>query len=119
MTNVMIVNEEPDILRLITRILKNHEYNTLTCKTGKECLENFQEKKPDLILLDIDTPDIQSSEIYNEIKKQEEKQKIIFLTFFETGEILDMEDTEPEKIDHLIKPFKPKELLDKIENILE
>ena len=60
---VLVVDDEPDLLFATVRILKKEGYEVFGVETGSECLEKTAEKHPDLILLDVQLPDILGTEV--------------------------------------------------------
>lgn len=53
MTKIMIVDDEQDIIFLISKILEKEGYEVVGAISGEECLEKLREEKPDLILMDL------------------------------------------------------------------
>lgn len=53
---IMIVDDEPKIVRFVAANLKSLDFDTLTCQSGAEALEKAEEFDPDLILLDLMMP---------------------------------------------------------------
>lgn len=68
--NILIVDDDEDLLELQKIILINQNYNVFTANGGTEALKQFKNKKDeiDLVVLDIQMPDISGKEVYNEIK---------------------------------------------------
>ena len=46
---VMIVDDMPDIVDMVKRMLQSEGYETMEANSGRECLEKIREEKPDLI----------------------------------------------------------------------
>ena len=55
---ILVVDDDPDILFATMRVLKKAGYDVLGAGTGNECLEQTTLSHPDLILLDVQLPDI-------------------------------------------------------------
>ncbi len=119
MTKIMAVDDEPDIVKLIGKVLKKEGLTFVGCSSGKECLEKYGKEKPDLVLLDIMMPGMDGWEVYQQIKKINKKQKILFLTAVTVEpEARDkMEDLGA--ADYLTKPFEPYELIERVKAVLE
>ncbi len=66
---ILVVDDDPDILFVTVRILKKEGYEVLGAETGSECLEKAVQEHPDLILLDVQLPDILGTEVCLELKK--------------------------------------------------
>lgn len=69
MHKVMIVDDEPEILYVVSEKLKWEGYDVIPACDGYECLEKIQGEKPDLVLLDIMMPDLDGLEVCRRIKR--------------------------------------------------
>jgi two-component system KDP operon response regulator KdpE len=106
---ILIVDDEPQIRRLLRVSLMAHGYDVDECQTGQEGINRTAEFKPDLILLDLGLPDIDGNAVIKAIREWS-KVPIIILT---------ARDQEYEKIaaldtgadDYVTKPFSMGELL--------
>ena len=67
MKTILIVDDDPDVLVSISRILRVNEYKVVTAGDGEECLKKVDEVKPDLILLDIMMPGMPVEEVVKQI----------------------------------------------------
>lgn len=65
---ILVVDDDPDILFATLRILKQEGYEMLGAETGNDCLEKVSNAPPDLILLDIQLPDISGIEVCLKLK---------------------------------------------------
>ena len=68
---ILIVDDEPDLLRVTALILKNPGHEILTATTGQEAMDMIQDQEFDLILLDFYLPDISGFDICMQVKKDE------------------------------------------------
>jgi DNA-binding response OmpR family regulator len=119
MVKIMAVDDEPDITKLMEKILKKAGYKVITCNSGQECLEKFPKEKPDLVLLDVMMPEMDGWEVYKRIKKMNKNQKVAFITAV-TIESEARKKMEELGVEHyLTKPFDPPELVERVKAILE
>ena len=65
---ILMVEDDPDILFATVRILKKEGYMVIGAETGSECLEKTAKEHPDLILLDVQLPDILGTEVCLKLK---------------------------------------------------
>ena len=70
MVKIMAVDDEPDIIKLIEKVLKKAGHEVVGCLSGDECLKNYAREKPDLLLLDVMMPGMDGWEVYKHKKNQ-------------------------------------------------
>ena len=116
---ILIVDDEPDILKVVTFRVKKMEYEVVTATNGQEALDLIQKEEPDLILLDIELPVMNGYEVCQRVKTNEKLKHIpiIFLTASSASKIAE-KAKEFNADDYLIKPFDSEELLKKIKNFI-
>jgi len=117
---ILIVDDEPDFLEVISVRLKASGYEIMAASNYKEAINLMHEKIPDLILLDIMMPDVDGFEMKDRLKKYTSTSNIpvIFLT---------AKDKVSDKImafklgvdDYITKPYNPEELLARIDSSLK
>lgn len=116
MKRIMVVDDDPGIVELVSRGLKRAEYEVETALGGKECLEKFDDFKPNLILLDIMMPDIDGWKVLNELVDNHDIHDTIIVML--TAKPLDEMDAKREQFEFLShyiqKPFGMKELVEEI-----
>jgi two-component system, cell cycle response regulator DivK len=71
MKTALIIEDNPDNMVLITRFLEKFGYRTLKAVTGMEGFEMALQKRPDFIILDIQLPDIEGTEVLRKIRSSE------------------------------------------------
>lgn len=117
---ILVVDDEPDILKVVVFRLRKAGYEVVTAVDGRTAMELLRAGKPDLIVLDYRLPDTNGLEI-SKILRADEATKtmpIILLSASSGGDI-----TEALKNAHVNeyvkKPFDPEELLAAIKRLLE
>lgn len=80
---ILIVDDEPDITSSLKMGLEYNGFEVHTFNDPVEALSNFKAGSYDLVLLDIKMPKMNGFELCQEIKKEDEKVKVCFLTAFE------------------------------------
>lgn len=63
MTRVLVVDDEPQIMRALRVILHARSYDVVGATTGRQAVETAQRERPDLIILDLGLPDISGVEV--------------------------------------------------------
>ena len=71
MKTALIIEDNPDNMVLITRLLEKSGYRTLQAVTGMEGFEMALQERPDFIILDIQLPDIEGTEVLRKIRSSE------------------------------------------------
>jgi CheY-like chemotaxis protein len=69
MAKIMVVDDEADILYLVSKMLSNEGYEVTGANSGEEALEILEKTDPDLILLDVMMPGISGWETSKQIKQ--------------------------------------------------
>lgn len=116
---ILVVDDEPSVVDLVTAVLKGSGCEVLTASNGKEGLIKAQEENPDLIILDIHMPLMDGSSMAAAMRDAKKNVPIIFLTgLVQEGEV---ERANPDNSYRVIlpKPFKPLELLSLVGRILK
>jgi two-component system, OmpR family, KDP operon response regulator KdpE len=111
-TTVLIVDDEPQIRRVMRTTLTSQGYAVLEAKTGEEALEKLRSDHPGLILLDVNLPGISGLDVCRDIRQSSDV-PIIMLT---------VRNSERDKVqaldagadDYVVKPFGAQELLARI-----
>ncbi len=112
---ILIVDDEPDILRVVVFRLRKAGFEVLTATDGKAGLETAKKERPDLIFLDLRLPLMNGYEVCAEIRRDHEMDKtpVIFLSASADENI--GENVRKYGADGYIrKPFEPEELFAKI-----
>ncbi|MEC0144383.1 response regulator transcription factor, partial [Paenibacillus alginolyticus] len=65
---IMIVDDEPKIVRFVAANLKSLDFETLACQSGAEALEKVEGFDPDLILLDLMMPGMDGFEVLKRLR---------------------------------------------------
>ena len=68
---ILIVDDEPDLLRVTAFMLKSLGYEILTANNGQEAIKMIQDQRVDLVLLDFFLPDISGFDICRQVKEDE------------------------------------------------
>jgi len=117
MAVILIVDDEPEILRGLEDNLKFEGYVTVTATTGAEALAAATREAPDLILLDVMMPVMSGWDVCRQLRRQGIEVPIIMLTA--RGEEADrVQGLEIGADDYVTKPFSLRELLARVRAVL-
>jgi two-component system alkaline phosphatase synthesis response regulator PhoP len=113
---ILVVDDDPEILEIIRLLLSLEKYTVLTASTGMEGISKARENNIDLIVLDLNLPDVDGQQICRLIRKEKDVPILI----------LSARDNVSDKVicleygadDYLTKPFENIELTARIKAIL-
>jgi two-component system, OmpR family, KDP operon response regulator KdpE len=107
---VLVIDDEPPIRKLLRMGLSAHGYEILEAPSGRVSLELLEQKKPDLIILDLGLPDIQGLDLLKMIRSRNESVPIVVLSSRgdEAGKVQALDLGAD---DYVTKPFGMDELL--------
>ncbi len=119
-TNILAVDDTPEILRLLTKFLSSQGYDVRSALNGKLALDYVQETLPDLILLDIKMPDLSGFEVCDRLKADKRTRDIpvIFISGF--NEVTDkVKGFALGGVDYITKPFQVEEVVARVATHLQ
>jgi PAS domain S-box-containing protein len=80
MNKILLIDDEPDILRVLSLSLKTDGYDVATAQSGEEGLDVFKKENPDIIITDIKMPGMDGIELLEKIKDLEPDKEVIIIT---------------------------------------
>jgi len=107
--HVLVVDDEQDIREGSERILKLMGFSVSTAASGEAALELFQEKKPDIVLLDLKMPGMDGMEALKRIREIDARAIVIVITGYATVETA-IQAMKNGAYDFIPKPFEPDQL---------
>jgi len=113
---ILIIDDEPQIRKLLEITLESNDYKVLQAQTGKEGLIQAASHPPELILLDIGLPDKSGHETLKELRQWYNKSIIILSVQNNETDIVTALDNGA--TDYLSKPFRSAELLARIRSAI-
>ena len=115
-----MVDDNPDVLAIVSELVSAQGYRAITASGGREAIEKAKSEKPDLILLDINMPDIDGWSVLRTLKQEglTSTIKVMMLTAYtDIGtDIFGLQDVVS---GYIRKPFQNNELGQKIKEIIE
>ncbi len=116
---ILVVDDEPDILKIVGFRLKAAGYDVLTSDNGRDGLDMVYKEKPDLILLDLRLPIMDGYEVCTRIKSDNRLKDIpVILLTASSGSVIVDVTKKLKADDYILKPFDPKELIEKIKKFI-
>jgi len=119
MRKILVVDDEPSIVRPLAFILKKNGYKVITASNGEEGLNVAQTEKPDLIFLDVMMPRKNGYEVCEELKGDPDLKYIYIIILTARGVELDEEEKKRVNADeYMSKPFSPIRVVERVNAIL-
>lgn len=115
-SKIMIVDDEPKILRFVAANLKSLGYDTIACLNGQEALDKFDIFDPDLVLLDVMMPAIDGFEVLRQLRSISDV-PVIMLTA-RSNSLDKVTGLDSGADDYLTKPFSLEELFARVRAVL-
>lgn len=116
---VLAVDDEENILRLIHFVLSRSGYDCITTSSGLEALKIIEQGPPDLLILDINMPEISGLEICDHIKKNIFLSRIPILMLSAMTSVEDrVHGLDAGADDYLCKPFDNRELVARVQALI-
>lgn len=116
---IVVIEDEPDILEVLSYNLKREGYEVTTVMDGTRGLELIRQQAPDLVLLDLMLPGIDGVEVCSAIKKDPRTQSTLIVMVTAKGEESDIVlGLGVGADDYISKPFSPRELVARVKAVL-
>jgi two-component system KDP operon response regulator KdpE len=115
MRRILVVDDEAQIRRLLEIALSNLEWEVLTAPTGLEGLEAARGAKPDIILLDLNLPDMSGADLLARLREWSTIPVIVISVRDSEKDIVTLLNAGAD--DYVVKPFYTNELVARIEAV--
>jgi two-component system KDP operon response regulator KdpE len=115
-THVLVVDDDPQMLRAVSNVLRARDYSVMTAKDGESALRRLAEGQVDLVLLDLGLPGLDGHDVIDRLRSWSPTPVIV----------LSVREAQDEKVaaldagadDYLTKPFATQELLARMRAVL-
>jgi CheY-like chemotaxis protein len=117
---IIYIEDERPMIELVRETLKFSGYQLVGATSGQRGLTLMQERKPDLLLLDLMMPEVSGWDVYRAMKADAELSEVPVIVI--TAKVLDggrkIADDLPPVDDYITKPFGPDRLIRSVQNLL-
>jgi adenylate cyclase len=115
---VLVVDDVPQNVRLLEAVLTSHGYDVTTASSGPEALDRVAAELPDLVLLDIQMPEMSGYEVCRRLRADPATRflPVVMVTSSDTEVRVDALEAEAD--DFLTKPFNQQELLARVRSLV-
>lgn len=116
---ILLVDDEPDILEILSIHLEAEKFQVFKAKNGLEAVEKANKKEPHLIIMDVMMPEMDGIEACENIRKNKKLEQTIITFLTARGEdYSQLAGFEVGADDYITKPIKPKVLVSKVNALL-
>jgi two-component system phosphate regulon response regulator PhoB len=117
---VLIVDDEHDFRAICAHVLDRGGYDTVTAGDGTAGLAAFVERKPDLVVLDGNLPDMDGIEVCRRLRKLPGGAKLpVLMCTVRSAVVSIQEGLDAGVTDYVLKPFEMDDLLERVAGALE
>lgn len=116
---ILIADDEPDVRNLVGASLRNAGFDTAEADNGTAALAKTREQHPALLILDLMMPELSGFDVCKCLKRDPETESIPIIMLSAKADPIDrILGMELGAEDYVIKPFSPRELVLRVQNIL-
>ena len=118
MTKILVVDDEPSILRSTQLLLLDMGFDVVTCADHSQVLETLRRERPDLLLQDVRMPGLDLDRLVASIRQDKDIAKLPILLFSAS---MDLDEIQQRvgAVGVLEKPFKPLEIIEAIQGAVK
>jgi len=120
MASILVVDDEPDIVRVVVRIMEARGHTVATAHDGVEALDQVRASRPDVIILDVNLPGMNGFEVCNRLRADESTRTIPIVMM--TAAYVSIDDARRGHTtgadEYVVKPFLREVLIHNVERLL-
>lgn len=117
MALMLIADDNPQLLNILSSAARREGFETATALDGRQALETFRTRPPQIVLLDVMMPELDGFSALRRIRQEDRRTPVLMLSA--RGEEYDkIHGFELGADDYVVKPFSPKELMLRVHAIM-
>jgi DNA-binding response OmpR family regulator len=117
---VLVVDDDPQVLRLMRVNLELEGYDVVSAPDGQEALDAVVSERPDVVVCDVMMPGMDGLTVLRNLRANPQFSKIPFVVVSAKAQNADVKAALEMGADtYITKPFDPQELLDAVEHLLK
>jgi DNA-binding response OmpR family regulator len=117
-STLLIIEDEPELVRILRSYLEHAGYHVLSALRGDIGLTTWEDKHPDLVILDLNLPGIDGLEIARRIRQNETRRTPILMLTARADEVDQLMGLEMGADDYVTKPFSPRIVVARVSSLL-
>jgi two-component system, chemotaxis family, response regulator PixH len=119
MNTILVVDDTPSELELISRYLRDNGYTVIAARDGKEALSQAKQSKPDVVVTDVVMPNMSGFELCRSLKQDPETEKLPIVICSSKNQQLDRLWGIKQGADiYITKPFAKEDLLRAVASVI-
>ena len=116
---ILVVDDDPDIVEIISYNLKKENYKVFSCYNGTDSIKISEKEKPDLIILDVMMPGMDGIQVCEKLRSKNKFNNTIIMFLSARGEdFTHIAAYDAGADDFVNKPLKPRLLISKVRSLL-
>jgi two-component system alkaline phosphatase synthesis response regulator PhoP len=116
--SLLIIEDEPELVRVLRSYLEQAGYTVLSALRGDTGLAAWEEKHPDLVILDLNLPGMDGLDVARQIRRTESRRTPIIMLTARTEEVDQLLGLELGADDYIPKPFSPRIVVARVRALL-
>jgi DNA-binding response OmpR family regulator len=116
MATILIIEDEPELVKVLRSYLEQAGFNVLTAQRGDTGLSTWENKRPDLVILDLNLPGLDGLDVAREIRRKSNTPIIMLTARVEEADQL--VGLELGADDYITKPFSPRIVVARVRALL-
>jgi two-component system, OmpR family, alkaline phosphatase synthesis response regulator PhoP len=117
-STLLIIEDEPELVRVLRSYLEQAGYHVISALRGDVGLTTWEDKHPDLIILDLNLPGVDGLEVARRVRKNETRRTPIIMLTARADEIDQLVGLEQGADDYITKPFSPRIVVARVNALL-
>ncbi len=119
MAKLLVVDDDPDIIKILTRVLSDAGHDVMTAEDGVIAKKAIRDHRPALVICDIDMPNLSGNELIDLLKTDPKYQRIKIMILTAMGEQARWMQNELSADAFMAKPFDNEYLVKKVDELLK
>jgi DNA-binding response OmpR family regulator len=117
-STILIIEDEPELVRVLRSYLEKAGFSVLTALRGDTGLVTWEEKHPDLVILDLNLPGMDGLDVAQHIRQDQTPRTPILMLTARAGESDELTGLELGADDYITKPFSPRIVVARVNALL-
>lgn len=118
-TRILVVDDEPFILRSLTFVLRKEGFDVLEAADGEEAMSTIRDERPSLVFLDVMMPRKNGYEVCSEVKQDPDLASTYIIMLTAKGQESDRDKGLSLGADeYMTKPFSPSRIVERVRELM-